>query len=125
LRRHPARQAGGQTGPAPAPEALPAPARPLPAEPEAVPQPAPRSRLNRGGLRPGARPIGPVQINLAAGMAIEVDGVLDLRGHARSDGEERLKERILDGYALAGGPCMSTSALRRPERYAAGPAAEP
>jgi len=29
-----------------------------------------------------------------------VDGVLDLRGHARSDGEERLKERILDGYAL-------------------------
>ena len=45
-------------------------------------------------------PLAPVQINLAAGMAIEVDGVLDLRGHARSDGEERLKERILDGYAL-------------------------
>ena len=45
-------------------------------------------------------PTGPMEIHLAAGMAIEVDGGLDLRGHARSDGEERLKERILDGYAL-------------------------
>ena len=33
-------------------------------------------------------------------VAIEVDGGLDLRGHGRCDGEERLKERILDGYAL-------------------------
>ena len=33
-------------------------------------------------------------------MAIVVDGSLDLKGHARSDAEERLKERILDGYAL-------------------------
>ena len=41
-----------------------------------------------------------VQIHLAAGMAIVVDGSLDLKGHARSDAEERLKERILDGYAL-------------------------
>jgi hypothetical protein len=41
-----------------------------------------------------------VQINLAAGMAIEVDGSLDLKGHSRNDGEERLKERVLDGYAL-------------------------
>jgi hypothetical protein len=41
-----------------------------------------------------------LEIHLAAGMAIEVDGRLDLRGHARFDGEERLKERVLDGYAL-------------------------
>jgi hypothetical protein len=33
-------------------------------------------------------------------MAVVVDGSLDLRGHARSDAEERLKERILDGYTL-------------------------
>ena len=47
-------------------------------------------------------PAGPSQpqIHLAAGMAIVVDGSLDLKGHARSDAEERLKERILDGYAL-------------------------
>ncbi|HLO67704.1 MAG TPA: hypothetical protein VK188_11835, partial [Holophaga sp.] len=42
----------------------------------------------------------PVQINLAAGMAIDVDGALDLKGHGRGDAEERLKERILDGQAL-------------------------
>jgi hypothetical protein len=41
-----------------------------------------------------------VEIHLAAGMAVDVDGDLDLRGHGRKDGEERLKERILDGYAL-------------------------
>ena len=49
-----------------------------------------------------AAPTAPpqIQINLAAGMAIVVDGHLDLRGHDRTDAEERLKERILDGYAL-------------------------
>ena len=50
--------------------------------------------------KPEAAPAGPVEIHLAAGMAIEVDAGLDLRGHGRSDGEWRLKERILDGYAL-------------------------
>jgi hypothetical protein len=33
-------------------------------------------------------------------MAIEVDGHLDLKGHERVDAQERLKERLLDGYAL-------------------------
>ena len=47
-----------------------------------------------------APPTGALEIHLAAGMAIEVDGGLDLRGHGRTDGEERLKERILDGYNL-------------------------
>lgn len=45
------------------------------------------------------KPRGPVLIQLAAGMAIEVDGVLDLRNHTLSDARERLKERVEDaGY---------------------------
>lgn len=49
-----------------------------------------------------ASPAGPPQarIHLAAGMAVVVDGSLDLKGHGRNDAEERLKERLLDGYAL-------------------------
>ncbi len=42
----------------------------------------------------------PLMIQLAAGMAIEVDGALDLRGHSAADAVERLKERILDGHLL-------------------------
>jgi len=42
----------------------------------------------------------PALFQLAAGMAIEVDGVLDLRGHSRSDALERLKERVMDGSML-------------------------
>jgi hypothetical protein len=42
----------------------------------------------------------PQLIQLAAGMAIEVDGLLDLRGHSPADAVERLKERILDGHLL-------------------------
>lgn len=45
------------------------------------------------------KPRGPVLIQLAAGMAIEVDGILDLRNHTLSDARERLKERVEDaGY---------------------------
>ena len=43
---------------------------------------------------------GPVLMHLAAGMAIEVDGALDLRRHSLNDAKERLKERIRDGVAL-------------------------
>lgn len=43
---------------------------------------------------------GPVLMHLAAGMAIEVDGTLDLRRHSLNDAKERLKERIRDGVAL-------------------------
>jgi hypothetical protein len=39
-------------------------------------------------------------MHLAAGMAIEVDGALDLRKHSLNDAKERLKERIRDGLAL-------------------------
>jgi len=82
---------------APAPEpAAPAPEAPAASAPEA-PAPAPPPAAESGPA-PSTPP--QVQINLAAGMAIVVDGSLDLKGHARKDAEERLKERILDGYAL-------------------------
>ena len=74
--------------PPPAPAPLPPPA-PEPVAAAPVPEPAPEPQT-----------LQPVQINLAAGMAIEVDGALDLKGHGRNDAEERLKERILDGHAL-------------------------
>ncbi len=56
-----------------------------------IPPPPPQ------GIRP--RP-GPLLIQLAAGMAIEVDGALDLKGHSVSDAKERLRERIADGLAV-------------------------
>ncbi len=43
---------------------------------------------------------GPTLIHLAAGMAIEVDGSLDLRGHTAVDALERLRERLQDGVFL-------------------------
>ena len=81
---------------APAPEALAAPLPEAAQAPPPEPPPAPAAEAREPG--PSAPP--QVQINLAAGMAIVVDGSLDLKGHARSDAEERLKERLLDGYAL-------------------------
>jgi hypothetical protein len=41
-----------------------------------------------------------VRFQLAAGMAIEVDGVLDVRGHSLQDAMERLKDRLGDGLVL-------------------------
>jgi hypothetical protein len=80
----------------PEPAATPAPAAPVPEAPAASAPEAPAPPP------PPPAPSAPpqAQINLAAGMAIVVDGSLDLKGHARKDAEERLKERILDGYAL-------------------------
>ena len=43
---------------------------------------------------------GPVLIQLAAGMAIDVDGFLDLRNHTLSDARERLKERLEDALLI-------------------------
>ncbi len=77
----------GPPPPIPAPVmalALPEPAP----EPPAAPEPAP------------GPPALPVRFQLAAGMALEVDGVLDLRGHCRSDAIERLKDRLEDGTVL-------------------------
>jgi hypothetical protein len=49
---------------------------------------------------PLAQPHGPLRFQLAAGMAIEVDGALDLRGHSLPDAMERLKDRLGDGVVL-------------------------
>ena len=49
---------------------------------------------------PPAQSFGPVRFQLAAGMAIEVDGALDLRGHSLPDAMERLKDRLGDGVVL-------------------------
>ena len=67
--------------PAPSPASLPAPL---------VPQ----------EVQPPKMPPGPRLIHLAAGMAVEVDGVLDLNGHTVSDAKERLKERLQDAGVL-------------------------
>jgi len=45
-------------------------------------------------------PSGPRLIHLAAGMAVDVDGVLDLSGHTVNDAQERLKERLQDAGVL-------------------------
>jgi hypothetical protein len=45
-------------------------------------------------------PLVPSRFQLAAGMAIEVDGTLDLRGHSLLDALDRLKDRLGDGMVL-------------------------
>ncbi|GLH74218.1 hypothetical protein GETHLI_27200 [Geothrix limicola] len=47
-----------------------------------------------------AHPVVPLRFQLAAGMAIEVDASLDLRGHSLADAIERLKDRLGDGLVL-------------------------
>jgi hypothetical protein len=42
----------------------------------------------------------PERIQLAAGMTIDVDCVLDLRRHNEADAGERIRERVLDGACL-------------------------
>jgi len=49
---------------------------------------------------PPLPPVMPLRFQLAAGMAIDVDGSLDLRGHSVSDAMERLKDRLGDGMVL-------------------------
>lgn len=58
------------------------------ATPQPLTEPPPRIRS------------GPALIHLAAGMAIEVDGALDLRRHGVNDARERLRERVADGLVL-------------------------
>ncbi|MDP2877400.1 MAG: hypothetical protein Q8O00_14530 [Holophaga sp.] len=69
---------------------------PLVAVPESVPPPVILDSC------PPALPSRalPERIQLAAGMAIEVDGFLDLRGHSTVDALERFKERLQDGVFL-------------------------
>ncbi|MFN7957064.1 MAG: Smr/MutS family protein [Holophagaceae bacterium] len=84
------------TPPVPAPTAAPLPKAhppaPAPVVEAAQPEPPPE---------PAAPPPAmPQRFQLAAGMAIEVDGSLDLRGHSVSDAMERLKDRLGDGLVL-------------------------
>ena len=67
-------------------------AAPMPAPP---PVPAPPSEPPCPSLAPI-----PLRFQLAAGMAIEVDGLLDLRGHSHADAMDRLKDRLEDGLIL-------------------------
>jgi|ERR1035438_8790150 hypothetical protein len=69
--------------PVPTPILITAPLEPMVPAQEPLPQPA-----------------MPLRFQLAAGMAIEVDGSLDLRGHSLSDAMERLKDRLGDGVVL-------------------------
>lgn len=85
-----------------------APATPsLPATPESAPPPsvpamdAPDMPSDPPQPPVPARPQpGPLLIHLAAGMAVDVDGLLDLRGHSLADARDRLKEAVLDGATL-------------------------
>ncbi len=75
-----------------APVESPAPLRvPEIEEPAAIPpSPPPETALRTS----------PELIHLAAGMAIEVEGSLDLRGHTAVDALERFRERLQDGVFL-------------------------
>lgn len=77
-------------------EAAPEP-QPPPPLPPVPPSPEPPAAVSPA--LPEA-PAQPQRFQLAAGMAIEVDGVLDLRGHCKSDAVERLKDRLGDGQVL-------------------------
>jgi hypothetical protein len=90
--------------PPPAPSSVQAPATSKPVEP-----PPSTPAIEAGKLSPTVMPVTPepplppvmpLRFQLAAGMAIEVDGSLDLRGHSVSDAMERLKDRLGDGLVL-------------------------
>ncbi len=91
-----------QTKPLPPPQ--PPPPEPPPPRPAAAPVLLPTPAAASPAAPPSGTPalpmLPPQRFQLAAGMAIEVDGVLDLRGHSRSDAMERLKDRLGDGAVL-------------------------
>ncbi len=96
-----------------APPLVPAPALPLAPFSEAAPSPVrlesvivrtelretPKAAMAHPQEAPRLRS-GPALIHLAAGMAVEVDGTLDLRRHSVNDARERLRERVGDGVSL-------------------------
>lgn len=85
--------------------ALPSPAAPVKTDTP----PAPVVPLSGPAVAPAEQPMeapavlepdpsrGPVRIQLAAGMAVEVDAVLDLRNHSVPDALGRLRDRLEDG----------------------------
>lgn len=103
-------------GPKPEPEKAQA-APPVEAAP-AVPEPLPTETLPPQVEVAGLPASGPRRIQLAAGMAVEVDGALDLRGHSVPDGMERLRERIHDAQALGWRTLLVTLGEAEPLREA-------
>jgi len=94
LQKRPELTAPKAAPPSPEPEPpLPKPGPEIQAAPEA---PAPK---DAAPSEPSPAP-APVRFQLAAGMAIEVDGSLDLRGHSLVDALDRLKDRLGDGMVL-------------------------
>lgn len=88
---------------APAPKAAPPSPEPEAPSPEAGPeiQAAPEvPPLKEAAPSEPSPAQAPVRFQLAAGMAIEVDGSLDLRGHSLVDALDRLKDRLGDGMVL-------------------------
>jgi len=103
---------GVKRSPQAVPEAQSKPSQPLPEPATVAAQPLPVDPTPRLVEAPKPEPTPrepqrrePSLFQLAAGMAIEVDGVLDLKGHTRTDALERLRERILDGQALGWKTC--------------------
>lgn len=90
------------TPPAPVVPSVPAPPPPaaLPTPIQAAADPHDETRDIPPPAAPAKEPPGPRLIHLAAGMAVEVDGALDLRGHSLTDARERLKERVQDAQAM-------------------------
>jgi len=68
--------------------------------PEALPEVEAPAAFEVIPMREVSARTGPELIHLAAGMALEVDGALDLRGHTAVDGLERFRERLQDGVFL-------------------------
>jgi len=84
------------------PIAVPTPT-PIKGPPPLPPEPLPKEvAAEVAAETEGAPPrsVFPVRFQLAAGMALEVDGSLDLRGHSLSDAMDRLKDRLGDGLLL-------------------------
>lgn len=82
---------------------IPVPAGSVPEEVEPVPSLEAEAQPESVAAEPVAQeaaPHGPRLIHLAAGMAVEVDGFLDLRGHSVQDALERLRERVQDAICL-------------------------
>ncbi len=86
--------------PKPAAPLPPPPAAPVPEAPELQPESALPPPPPAEPALPPPLPTRPARFQLAAGMALEVDGVLDLRGHSQQDAIERLKDRLADGLLL-------------------------
>lgn len=79
-----------------APPVVPLVPTPVPVE---IPAP-PAQATPLQDPEPPAPLLLPLRFQLAAGMAIEVDGTLDLRGHSLADAMDRLQDRLGDGHVL-------------------------